>query len=327
VTPQSTQLGPGWARLSCQMSRSLVVSLLVLFAVGCKGAAPLPPKAVELNRTGVEALERGDLETADARFALALEYNPSFVEALVNQGLVEMQRGNFRHARRLLNRAKRLNPDVAQPHHGLGVLEEREHRPDRAMKHYEEALAVDPGFAPARANLGRVLFEAGHYEHARVQFKRLVEVAPEEQAGWVGLAESLLQLGRTRESDTLVREAHQRFPDSPDVTILFARSELRTGHLDAAVRELTPLARSRDDVAVAALSWLAVVELARGRMRHAVGAAERALALDDADPVSVFVMATALERLDDPSAPAWTRRAETLAPGIRSRIAAAAPAH
>ncbi len=304
-------------RWGVQMRASLVwlLGLLLATLIGCKGAAPLPPKAIELNRSGVEALEQGDLETADARFALALEYNPRFVEALVNQGLVELQRGNFGRARQLLTRARRLNADVAQPHHGLGVLSERERRPDVAAKHYGEALAVDPGFAPARSNLARLLFEAGRYEHARVQFKRLTEVSPRDPAGFIGLAESLLQLGRHAEADVLVKDAAKRFPESAPITILTARRLLRNGDVAGAVALLTPIARSRDDMAVAALGWLATAELARGRARHAVGAAERALALDPHDPVSVYTMAAALTQLGDPGAKSWVARAEALAPG------------
>jgi len=303
--------------------RAVLVGVLVLVVVtGCKGAAPLPPKALELNRAGVEALEQGDLETADARFALALEYNPRFVEALVNQGLVEMQRGNFRRARQLLTRARRLNPDVAQPHHGLGVLAERERRPDLAAKHYDEALKVDPGFGPARANLARLYFEAGRFEHARIQFKRMTEVAPSEASGFVGLAESLLQLDRHAEAEDVIAVGVKRFPSSPELAILRARGLLRRGRIELAVEILTPLARSRDDVAVAALSWLATAELARGRARHAVGAAERALALDPKDPVSVYVMAAALAELDDPGRAAWKARAEQLAPGSTRNIGA-----
>jgi Flp pilus assembly protein TadD len=296
-------------------TRIATAFVLSLFAVACKGAAPLPPKAIELNRTGVEALEAGDLETADARFALALEYNPRFVEPLVNQGLVELQRGNFKRARQLLSRARRINADIAQPHHGLGVLSEREHRPDIASKHYREALAVDPGFAPARNNLARLLFAAGQYEHAREEFKRLVEVAPDEPAGYSGLAESLLHLNRTIEADAIVREGYKKFPDSAELTMLQARTLLRGGNPDAAVEMLTPLARGRDDTAVIALGWLATAELARNQPRFAVGAAKKALSLDPHDPVAVYALATALSELGDPGAAAWVERAKKLAPG------------
>jgi tetratricopeptide (TPR) repeat protein len=295
---------------------SFAALVLVFGSIGCKGSAPLPPKALELNRAGIEALAQGDLETADARFALALEYNPRFVEALVNQGLVEMQRGNFKRARQLLKRARRLNPDVAQPHHGLGVLAERERRPDIAAKHYEESLKVDPGFGPSRANLARVLFESGHYEHARVQFKRLIEAVPDRPMGYVGLTESLLHLARIAEADAALAEARQRFQDCPELDLLEARRRLRSGDVPGAIQLLAPLAHAKDDIAVAALGWLATAELARSRPRFAVGAARKALALDPDDAVAVYALATALTELGDPAAKKWAARAERLAPGV-----------
>jgi tetratricopeptide (TPR) repeat protein len=281
-------------------------------AVGCKGTAPLPARAAELNSAGIEALERGDLETAEARFALALEYSNNFVEALVNQALVEMQRGNFENARRLLKRARRLNPDVAQPHHGLGVLAERERRPDQASEHYAEALRVDPGFAPARANLGRLLFDAGMFEHARVQFKRLVEVAPEQPAGYSGLVETLIQLGRHDEADAVLGEGLLHFAEDPSLLILLARANLRVGRFDAAIALLEPIARERDDMAVAALGWIATTELARGRARQAAAAARRAVGLEPNDSLAVFALARALAALEDPEAAAWAARAKQL---------------
>lgn len=297
--------------------RSISVFVLALLVAlpACKGAAPLPPKALALNHAGVEALQKGDLETADARFSLALEYNPHFVEALTNMGLVEMQRGNFDRARQLLNRARRLNPDIAQPYHGLGVLAEREQRPDLATKHYREALAVDPGFAASRANLARVLFQAGMLERARLQFKRLVEVAPDDPTGYAGLAESLLRLGRTPEAEQITEQGVQRFPGSPELALLSARTELRHNHANKALEMLAPLADAHDDTAVAALGWMATAELSLGHPRRAVGAARRALSLEPNDPVSTYALAMALHHLHDPGARSWLLRAARLSPG------------
>ncbi len=295
-------------------SEFLLAIVLLLALPACTGAAPLPPKALALNRAGVEALQHGDLETADARFSLALEYNPHFVEALTNMGLVEMQRGNFDRARELLKRARKLNPDIAQPHHGLGVLAEREHRPDVAEKHYRAALSVDPGFAPSRANLARLLFRTGRIERARIQFKRLVEVAPEDPAGYEGLAESLLRLGRFRESEQITEKASGLFPGSAEICILSARAKLRHGHAGEALEMLSPLADSHDDTAVAALGWIATAELALGHPERAARTAERALRLEPGDPVSVYALAMALHALRDPGAHAWLVRAQRLSP-------------
>lgn len=294
--------------------RRLALVALSLALVACSGAAPLHPKAVELNRAGAQALAAGDLETAEARFALALEYHPRFVEALTNLGLVEMQRGNLERARVLFERARRYNPDLAQPHHALGVLAERERRPDVAAEHYREALRVNPGFGPSRANLSRVLFAAGLYDEAREQFARLVASDPGDRSGAIGLAETLLRLGRDAESDEVVDRARRTFGDLPELVILVARSELRRGAYDRAEERLAPLTGGSDDVARAAWSFTASARLARGDGEGALAAAERTFALDRNDPVATWVVAMTLRRARDPRALRWLERAHALAP-------------
>jgi Flp pilus assembly protein TadD len=300
------------------MNRIAALALaLPIFCFGCAGSAPLPPKALELNQSGVAALAAGDLETADARFSLALEYNPSFVDALTNQGLVELQRGNFTRARQLLTRARHLNPDVAQPHHALGVLEERERRPDLASQDYYEALRVDPGFAPSRSNLAHLLYDGGLYEDALTQFKRLVEVSPDDPKAHAGLAATLLHLERVDEAASEVDGALIASPNDPDLIVLAARLEIRRGECDAAITRLLPLAVGRTDTAVSALSWMSAAQLARGHLREAVGSAEKALALAPEDALANYSLALALQQLGDPSAKQWLARAQALSPGVR----------
>src|SRR5262245_55883669 len=129
--------------------------------VGCTHPAPLPAKAATLNEQGAEALAVGDLATAHARFAVAVEYSPRSTEAWPNLGLVELRRGNFELPHKNLVKARRLNPDLPAPHHGLGLLADRRGDGAEAEKHYRAALKVDPGFTPSRANLGRRLFMRG----------------------------------------------------------------------------------------------------------------------------------------------------------------------
>jgi tetratricopeptide (TPR) repeat protein len=296
-----------------------LVWLVLAAGWGCTSVAPLPAKAVELNARGVAALEAGNLESARISFDLALEYSPDFVEALTNQGLAEAQLGNFVRARQLLGRARRINPDVAQPHHGLGVLAERQGRADLASGHYRNALAVDPGFAPSRSNLARLYFDSGNLWQAKVEFEKLVQVAPLDPLAHAGLAETLIRVGRSREADAVVARAQTRLPITPALEVLSARGSLRAGDVDTAIQRLLPLTRRVSEERVQALSWLGVAELMRGRPRHAIGAAEAALALDDQAPVARHVMAVALSRLGDPRALDWQRKAEFRTPTPRPR--------
>jgi tetratricopeptide (TPR) repeat protein len=296
------------------MNPSRTALVLLLGCLGCHRSVPLPPQALELNRSGVEALAKGNLEAADTRFSLALEYSPRFVEALTNLGLVEVQRGNFERAEELLDRACSINPDVAQPHHGLGLLAERRGLPDQAADHYRDALEVDPGFAPARSNLARLLFNGAELEQARIEFSKLIEAAPLDPLGHAGLIESLLRLRRIGEADALLDRAHEQFPESRELEILWCRRLLRAGNAAEAAGRLARLGAAGDDLGVRALGWLATAELARGRPRHAAGAARRALALDRRDPVAVYAMAMALGALGDPGAEPWLVRALALDP-------------
>src|SRR5436190_14374062 len=93
----------------------LGIALFVAGMTGCAAAAPLPPKAVQLNADGAAALAAGDLQTAGARLSLAIEYNPRFTEAWVNLGLVKLQHKNYGGAEKDFLEARRLNPDLATP--------------------------------------------------------------------------------------------------------------------------------------------------------------------------------------------------------------------
>lgn len=291
------------------LRQAIRLGIAALLHVCCTSRPPLPPKAIALNDEGIGYLARGDLETADTRFRLALEYNPHFVEALVNLGLVELERGNFTRAGQLLQRARRINEHVAHPHHGLGVLDERIGDREGAAAHYRDALAVDPGFAPARLNLARLLFDANDLYHAKAEFAKLTQVAPGLAEAHAGLAETLIRLGRRREAEQVVQTQAPRFPESAELQVLLARSELRNNQTERAVQRLSALARRGDAAAALAFSWLAVAELARHRPRHAIGAAKRALALDASSSVAHHALTAALAEID---------ASETL-PGSRTR--------
>lgn len=295
---------------------SWLVSTLSVWglAAGCAASTPLPPKALELNELGAAALQQGDLEAAGARLNLALEYNPEFVEAVTNLGLVELQRGNLTRARQLLNRAKRLNPDLAQPHHGLGVLAEREYRPDLAQEHYQDALAVDPGFVPARSNLATLFLESGLAEDALVQFRRLYEVAPESPLGHRGLAESLLALRRNEEALRVVEAALVVFPDDPSLIICLARLFLQNGQAERALKLLALASTHPDDHGAEALAWAAIAHLTRAELERTVGAAQQALGLVPDHPLASYALAVALDDLKAPEAEQWLKQAAKLNP-------------
>jgi tetratricopeptide (TPR) repeat protein len=273
------------------MTRRVVACLVLSAALGCSNAVPLPPRALELNRLGAAALGAGDLETAEVRLALALEYSPKFTEAWVNLGLVELRAGNIKAARKDLTHARSLNEDLPAPHHALGLLEEEQGRMDQAEKHYRAALRVDPGFAASRVNLARMLFAQGRVDESREQFERLTEVAPDAIDGWVGLVEAFLRLGRESDADHVTGRARARFGDRPELVLLVARQLLRRGAFAEVAPLLAPLTALDGPRAATAWAWIAVARLGAGDRQSARDAALEALGRSPRDPVATYVLA------------------------------------
>jgi tetratricopeptide (TPR) repeat protein len=281
------------------MKRALL-GLVLALATGCAAAAPLPPKAVQLNQDGAAALAAGDLQTAEARLSLAIEYNPRFTEAWVNLGLVALAQNNYPTAEKDFLEARRLNPDLATPHHALGLLAEARGDAAGAEKFYRAALKVDPGFAAARANLGRRLYARGAWEDAREQFLRLTEVAPETLQGWAGLVECLLRLQRETEADEVLARAREGFGDAPELGVLVARQLLRRGAFAQAEEALAPLTNSTDrSRAGAAWAWTAVARESQGNHDAAIQAANESLKIDAGDLVANYALGTALAAKGD----------------------------
>ena len=305
--------------LVSRVSLALPLVLVALSAplAGCATTAPLPPKAVALNRDGAAALAAGDLATAEARVALALEYNPRFTEAWVNLGLVELRRGNLDLAKKHFVKARDLNSDLPSPHHALGLLADRRGLRREAENHYRAALKVDPGFPPSRANLGRLLFARGAFDEGREQFVRLLEAAPESLEGWIGLAECLVRLEREGEADETIARARARFGDVPELVLLVARQMLRRGAFAQAEATLAPLTGAADVARRGtAWAWIAVARAGAEDLNGSIAAAKEALALDRNDPIATYAMALALAKRgdDEGNAKAWTKRARELAP-------------
>jgi Tfp pilus assembly protein PilF len=279
------------------MAALFALAFAFAFALaGCGGELPLPRQALALNAAGAQSLAQGDLSAAEARLSVALEYSPRFVEAWVNLGYVELRRGNFEQARRDFVKARSLNEDIPAPHHALGVLADEQGDGEAAEQAYRRAIGVDPGFAPARANLARRLFARGQYENAREQFQRLRGVAPDAVEGWAGEAESLLELGREQEAEQVVAAARARLGDAPAILLLVGRVLLARGDYDGGEAVLAHVAADRDRTrAGVAWAWIAVARAGRGDVDGTRAAATAALAVDRGDPVARYALRVVLE--------------------------------
>lgn len=210
------------------LRKPVVVALML-----CAGAAQacLPralkrPRAELIHlRHGAGQLKRGDLDRAEAHFAVAAAYNRRSGEALNGLGLVALARGERRRARRLFTRALALNEDLSEAQNNLGVLELARGRWRAAETRFRAALDVDPGFHQARFNHARALFRGGLHKQARQDLLLVTASRPQLAKAWSALAMVSVALRRKAAAGRALRQARVRAPGA--VHVLVAEGMLR----------------------------------------------------------------------------------------------------
>lgn len=161
------------------MTRLAILLLAAAFGLAaCKTAAPIHPLAVEHNEYGAHYLEAGDLDKAQHRFELALEYNPDYPEAHNNLCLVWIKRNDFDKAKDECIKALRVNNDFALAYNNLGYIYLQEKGLGKAHDAFVNALKVDPGYIEARYNLCLTLLRLEKGDEARVCYDKVIEVNP-----------------------------------------------------------------------------------------------------------------------------------------------------
>lgn len=264
---------------------------LLISAVGC-GGAPRSPIAIAHLDAGALLLADGALDRAEARFRLALEFQPDLSEARMNLGLVELARGRLTEAAAELRAALALRPDFAEAHGNLGVVLEAMGEVAHARAAYETALAIHPGLVFARRNLSRLLVQEGELGAARAHLFRLLEEREDDAEGHALLAWVELRLERPEAARDRLRAAFLTEPAPPVAHLVRAVLAMREGELDSA---LTDLESAANDAALAheVAVRRAMIELLSGEAAEALGLATELVDEDPFDAPARLVAAVA----------------------------------
>lgn len=180
---------------------------------------------------------------------------------------------------------------LAYAYEGLGSVfggaEPSETRPKVTIA-ARKALELDPELADAHALLAETYQREWNWREAESEFKRAIELKPNDAYANRGYAGWLLCQGRTEEA--VSRSAHARSLDplgvdgliSDDLILFHAR------HYDESIRDLRNVLAVRPDDAVA--RWfLGYGLIAKGQPEQAVPELEKAISLSDRSPAVIGV--------------------------------------
>jgi tetratricopeptide (TPR) repeat protein len=165
-------------------------------------------------------------------------WNPESGQFLFDFEVAELAEHAGPVARGLARRARRADqPLTADEWYSLG-LDLEVAAPLDARDAYARAVALDPGHACARVNLGRWLQEDGHPEQAVTQYRAALGAHPRDPTAAFNLGTALEELGRRVEAIEAYRWALDADGDFADAHFNLARLYEQAGNRAAALRHL-----------------------------------------------------------------------------------------
>jgi predicted O-linked N-acetylglucosamine transferase (SPINDLY family) len=175
----------------------------------------MPPRQiVEALQRGVQAFQSGDLRKAEAAFRKVLSRDERQFDALHMLAVIEAQRGNHAEGIRLMSRALAVNPAFAEAHVNLGRMQAETGDFHAAAESYRRALSLNPRLPVAHSNFSAVLRNVGRREEALAHSETAATLAPSYADAWHNRGNVLLDMGRFDEARVSFERTLACDPDS-----------------------------------------------------------------------------------------------------------------
>jgi tetratricopeptide (TPR) repeat protein len=123
-----------------------------------------------------------------------------------------------------------VRSDVVELYRGERALD---HHDPSAIVHIQEFVSRNPGNAVGHGDLGTAYEQLSRYQDAGIEYRRALEIEPDNSAGKYDLAR-MYTLNRPQDAIPLYRESLPHLPQSSDKYFNFATALRMTGNLQEA---------------------------------------------------------------------------------------------
>lgn len=220
--------------------------------------------------------QAGRLAEAEALYRDILAFAPDHVDSLHLLGVIATQRGQYRDAIGLIDRAIAVKKTpAAEFHSNIGLAYRGLGQQGDAIRHFERALALKPDYAEAHNNLAAALRDGGRFDAAEPHCRRVVALRPGSASAHFALGAVLQDQGRFADAVAAYEEAVRLRPGYPQAYNNLGVIRLEQGELDAAIAALELVLRLKADYAEAEYN-LGTAYQEQGRFTEALARYERA---------------------------------------------------
>lgn len=213
--------------------------------------------------------------------------SPGNGRGLMNYGVIQMGKGNYRVADEYFERALMFTPQYAYLHVNLGVLKAALGQPAEAERHFREALSDDPNNPVSYTHFARWLTSVGRTEEARLLLERALELSPAD----VDAIALVTDLETRRASAPSLP-----LPDTPEGWLALSLTQCKAHRYEDCIRSSEKSLQLRPGYAEA-FNSICAAENALGNYGSAADACEHALALKPDDSAARQNLAIAKAKL------------------------------
>ncbi|MCD6451392.1 MAG: tetratricopeptide repeat protein [Acidobacteria bacterium] len=128
---------------------------------------------------GSAYFELGNYDKALEHYQKYLENDPTATDVLINIVNTYLEKGELDNALAYLEKIKEETITDPVTFYNIGSLFFGKGDTDLAIKYYQKTLLKDPNFADAYFQLGLCYFQKGDMEQAKINFKKVIELAPD----------------------------------------------------------------------------------------------------------------------------------------------------
>ncbi|MDZ8056356.1 MAG: tetratricopeptide repeat protein [Aulosira sp. ZfuVER01] len=165
---------------------------------------------------GIALGNLGRNEEALASFDKALEFKPDYQVAWLNRGNALDDLGRYEEAIASFDKALEFKPDYQLAWYNRGIALRNLGRYEEALANYDQALEFKPDDQDAWLNRGIALRNLGRYEEALANYDQALEFKPDDHLVWLNQGNALDDLGRYEEALTSFDKALEFKPDYQD---------------------------------------------------------------------------------------------------------------
>lgn len=221
------------------------------------------------------------MDEAEARCRAALDANADNINLLALLGAILLQKSEWGEAEQTLLRVVELEPAFAKPQEDLGALYMAINDPDKAIGHFESALALDPGLTTARRGLAAALYRVGRESEAEAVRRELPDDSPSGRL--LARARELRSGGENDKAEEICQDVLRKEPDNLSalrMLAIIATEREQYGVAEGLLRRMVKMAPHH----TGALNDLGKFLGDRGRYPEAIEVLEQALELNEQSP-------------------------------------------